>query len=100
MHLARTWGLALTVLTVSEGRRTSRDTLEQAVGYLQQHSIAAQAIFQRDRVSRSILRVAEESGCDLLIMGGTGYSPFRELFVRSTVDHVLRRAPCPVLICR
>jgi nucleotide-binding universal stress UspA family protein len=99
-HLARKWKLSLTVVTVSEGRRTSRETLDHAVRYLQEQGVTVQALFLRGRVSTSILRVAERSGCDLLIMGGTGYSPFVEWFVRSTVDHVLREAPYPVLICR
>jgi nucleotide-binding universal stress UspA family protein len=99
-YLAKSWNLSLTVLTVSEGSRTSRATLDQAMHYLTEHGAAAEALFQQGPVSNSILSVAEQSGSDLLIMGGSGYSPFMELFVRSTVDHVLLEAPCPVLICR
>jgi nucleotide-binding universal stress UspA family protein len=99
-YLAKSWNLPLTVLTVSEGSRTSQATLEKATRHLTEHGVAAEAIFQHGPVSGSILGVAEQSGSDLLIMGGTGHSPFVEFFVRSTVEFVLREAPCPVLICR
>ncbi|MEI2691471.1 MAG: universal stress protein [Anaerolineae bacterium] len=50
-------------------------------------------------VARSILHVALEQGSDLLVLGDTGFSPFVELFVRSTFDHMLREAGCSVMVC-
>ncbi len=99
-HLGRTWNIPVTVVTVKEGHRTSHEILDQAMSYLGEHGVAAEGVFSTGGVARSILRLAEESECGLLIMGGTGYSPFMELFLRSTVDRVLREATCPVLICR
>lgn len=99
-HMGRRWGIPLTVLTVQEAHRTSQQTLDDALQHLQQQGVTAKAVFLRGSVATSILQLAEKVDSDLLVMGGTGYSPFMRLFLRSTLDHVLRKAEFPVLICR
>src|SRR5262249_4880535 len=44
-----------------------------------------------------ILSAAEESNCDLIVMGTHGRTGFRRLLLGSVAEQVLRRAPCPVL---
>jgi nucleotide-binding universal stress UspA family protein len=46
------------------------------------------------------MRTAEEHECDLIIMGGYGFSPVMEIVLGSAVDEVLRASRRPVLICR
>lgn len=99
-HISKQWGIPLTVLTVEEAHRTSQQTLDIAIHYLQNQGLTADAVFRRGSVARSILQLAEKVGTDLLVMGGSGYSPFMRLFLRSTLHHVLRKAEFPVLICR
>ena len=55
---------------------------------------------RRGQPSNEILAYAKEHEIDLICMGasGTGFS-LDKLF-GSTVDRVLRRAPCPVLVSR
>ena len=45
----------------------------------------------------AILAYAEEIGADLLVMGTHGRTGIDRLSLGSTVESVLRRAPCPVL---
>jgi nucleotide-binding universal stress UspA family protein len=45
----------------------------------------------------AILRVAEEIGADLIVMGTHGRTGLSRLFMGSVAEQVLRRAPCPVL---
>jgi len=99
-YMGKQWGIPLTVLTVQEAHRTSQQTLDSAIHHLQQQGVEADAVFRKGGVARSILQLAEQVGSDLLVMGGAGYSPFMRLFLRSTLDHVLRKAEFPVLICR
>jgi universal stress protein A len=44
-----------------------------------------------------ILRVAQETGCDLIAMGSHGRTGLDRLLIGSVAEQVLRRAPCPVL---
>ncbi len=103
-HLATTWEARLAVVTVEENARTTSATLDAALSYLRQQGIDARGFFKGAQpgpagAARTILQVAAEQGSDLLLLGDSGYSPFVELFVRSTVDHVLREAGCSVMVC-
>lgn len=99
-YLGRQWGLPLAVVTVEENRRADQGTLQKAVTYLSEHGAQAQALLRHGDAAEAILAATQELGCDWLIMGSSGYSPFGQLFTRSTVQRVLREAPCPVLLCR
>ena len=98
-YLARAWDVALTVVTVEESPRTSSATLDAALAYLKQSGISARGFFKGGDPAEAILKLAGEQGCDLILLGDTGYSPFVELFVRSTVDRVLREAMGSVMVC-
>jgi nucleotide-binding universal stress UspA family protein len=47
-----------------------------------------------------IVNAAQETGCDLIVMGTHGRTGLRRLLVGSVAEHVLRQAPCPVLTVR
>ncbi len=103
-HLGQFWEAALAVVTVEEAGRTTPATLDAALFYLRQAGLGSRGYFKSAQpgeagVARAILQLAAEQGIDLLLVGDTGYSPFSELFVRSTVDYVLREAQCSVLVC-
>jgi nucleotide-binding universal stress UspA family protein len=51
-------------------------------------------------VAAEIMVTAEEQGCDLIIMGGYGFTPLLEVALGSVVDAVLRTSRRPMLICR
>jgi nucleotide-binding universal stress UspA family protein len=53
-----------------------------------------------DRVSDEILRVADETRCDLIVLGTHGRTGLSRLLVGSVAEHVMRRASCPVLTVR
>lgn len=50
-------------------------------------------------VSAEILRVASETGADLIVMPTHGYGAIRRVLLGSIVDNVLRKASCPVWTC-
>jgi nucleotide-binding universal stress UspA family protein len=99
-YLAGKWQVALAVLTVLEGNRTTADTLDQARSYLQGHGVDASYIEEAGAVGESILRTVAAHEIDTILMGGYGHSPVVEVVVGSTVDEVLEAKLCPVLICR
>jgi nucleotide-binding universal stress UspA family protein len=49
---------------------------------------------------RAILRVAEDSSADLVVLGIHGRNPLDRMLFGSTAQHVTRRAGCPVLTVR
>jgi nucleotide-binding universal stress UspA family protein len=48
----------------------------------------------------TICRVAGETGADVIILGSHGRTGMSRLFLGSTSEHVVRHAPCPVLVVR
>jgi nucleotide-binding universal stress UspA family protein len=48
----------------------------------------------------SIVSVAEAEAADLIVVGSHGRGPLRRLFLGSVSEHVVRNAPCPVLVAR
>jgi nucleotide-binding universal stress UspA family protein len=44
-----------------------------------------------------IIRLAEETDCDLIVMGTHGRKGLGRLLMGSVAENVMRRAPCPVL---
>jgi nucleotide-binding universal stress UspA family protein len=90
----------LTVLHVYEGRRRGDDALESARSYIDAHGGMADYVEAEGSAGPTVVRVAEDRGCDLILMGGYGHSPAVELVLGSAVDEVLRESGVPVLVCR
>jgi nucleotide-binding universal stress UspA family protein len=55
---------------------------------------------ERGDPAELILSVAQDLGCDLIVMGTHGRSGLARLFMGSVAEEVLRTAPCPVLTFR
>jgi nucleotide-binding universal stress UspA family protein len=49
---------------------------------------------------REVLRVAEQTGAELIVMGAHSRGPVDRAFFGSTVSQVVREARCPVLVVR
>jgi nucleotide-binding universal stress UspA family protein len=48
--------------------------------------------------AEQIIKKAEQSGADLIVVGRRGSSMFQKLVLGSVSERVLRYAPCPVLV--
>jgi nucleotide-binding universal stress UspA family protein len=49
---------------------------------------------------REVVRIANQVGADLIVMGAHGPAGVGELFLGSTAAQTVRHAPCPVLLTR
>lgn len=98
-HLGARWGIPITVVTVTGDKRVA-EASARARAYLEQHGV--QAVFEQrsGRVADEILRCAQNSHSELIVMGGYGLDSVREVVLGSAVDQVLRAAELPMLICR
>ncbi len=79
-----------------EGRRRLQEVLVQ-------HGLAKNAVetvVTTGKAWRDILRVAQESAPDLIVMGIHGRGAMDLALLGSTTHHVIRQAPCPVLTVR
>ena len=99
-YLTVRWNIPLVVVTVIEMGRTTSDTLGRAQHYLEERGQRATFVKARGTVEDVIVETAEAHECDLIIMGGYGFSPVMEIVLGSSVDAVLRTSRQPILICR
>lgn len=99
-YLAQRWRISLAVVIVAADEPTLNQTAARASAYLQQRAISALFVPKTGAAAPAILQTAAEQQCDFIIMGGYSYAPPLELVLGSAVNKVLRRAPCPILICR
>jgi nucleotide-binding universal stress UspA family protein len=99
-YLSTRWEIPLVVLTVLEMGRTTSETLEHARRYMTRRGGEAAFVKGYGPVAAEVMRIARARHCDLIIMGGYGFDPVREIVLGSEVDKVLRRSRRPVLICR
>jgi nucleotide-binding universal stress UspA family protein len=100
-YLSGRWDVPLAVLIVVDNKNIDDISLEiQAKAYLQQHGVEATLIQKSGSVADAILETSNDCSSDLIIMGGYGHSPVKDLVLGSSVDVVLQAATCPILICR
>jgi nucleotide-binding universal stress UspA family protein len=99
-YLAGRWGMRLAVITVREAGQARATVVDRARAYLEAQGVEAAFLEEKGEIAAAIMKQAEQQGVDLIVMGGYGLDPVREVVLGSTVDHVLRARRWPVLICR
>jgi nucleotide-binding universal stress UspA family protein len=91
---------SLIVLTVDDGYGGRHEAWKMGKALLAERGRKATHLFVPGHATSEILSLATAEECDLIALGSFGHSHFVETVFGSTVDEVLHRAVCPVLICR
>jgi nucleotide-binding universal stress UspA family protein len=92
------WGAAE---QIEEAREQTKRALSEALGEIDlSERPPVERTVLRGKPAREIVRVAEEEGVDLVVMGVHGHGVIDRLLFGSTTHHVVREAPCPVLSVR
>jgi len=121
-NLARTFGARLHVVHVAEDVRVTAgqelyagdlhelqaEVVETATtrlySMLSDDDLTALSATPAVRVSsnpaNAIIQCAKEAHVDLIVVGTHGRGPMSHLLMGSVAEHVVRHAPCPVLIVR
>jgi nucleotide-binding universal stress UspA family protein len=121
-NLARTFGARLHVVHVAEDVRTTAgqelfagdlhelqaEVVETATtrlySSLGKDDLTALSATPVVRVSsnpaNAIIEYAKEAHVDLIVVGTHGRGPMSHLLMGSVAEHVVRHAPCPVLVVR
>jgi nucleotide-binding universal stress UspA family protein len=99
-YLAERWQTALTVVSATDGSRPSAEAMQYVHTYLDWHEVQAEFVQAEGAPGETVLKTAQERAIDLIMMGGYGATPMKEVILGSTVNRVLRETSCPVFICR
>ena len=86
-------------LVESEEMRDDRAYLEQtAIGVRQRYGLTVSSVLALGDPPREILRLSEESECDLIAMTTHGHRLIGDILFGSTIDYVRHRSKAPLLI--
>jgi universal stress protein A len=87
------------VVVEVESKDDARKELETLRGRLA-GKVPCQTMVRKGSAQIEIIDAAKELGCDLIILGSHGRTGVERLLMGSTVEKVVRRAGCPILIVR
>ena len=85
---------------VSELREFGGEVLQRAMTMAEEQGVAARSMSVDGHSGTAIVRIAESEGADLIVVGALGRSMVEEALVGSISQHVVRHAPCPVLVVK
>ena len=91
-----TKGPSPTVDPLEEEERSK--LLEEAVGITGAQSFTTRAVEVHGDPAEAIVAAAKESGADLIVIGKHGRHGAFSALMGSTSEHVVRHAPCDVLV--
>ncbi len=98
-YLALCWKIPITVVVVDDEKIESGKTMHRVQTYLKHQEVHAHYVMEVGDPSDAILHTADEDHSELIVMGGYGAAPVKEVMVGSVVDQVLRKSRTPILIC-
>lgn len=99
-HIAQQMKLPLTVITVSDDKKSGENILSKADENLDSCSITYDKVLKSGEVVNVIFNFLKDNSYDLLAMGAYGHSKIRELIIGNTTIQILRKVNCPALLCR
>ncbi len=79
--------------------RQCREDLKEAMAMVPE-GVKAEERFEVGSPGPVLLQLADELGCDLVVMGSRGLGPLKGIFMGSVSSYLVSRAKCPVLIVK
>ena len=79
-----------------------RDQLWRELEQMKQRDITVgiEPMLEDGLPAKQIVQTAKDEGCSLIVMGTHGRTGLSRLLMGSVAEHVVRKAPCPVLTVR
>jgi nucleotide-binding universal stress UspA family protein len=96
-YLAEKWHTRLAILTITDDRVQS--VQDYARAYLELHDIPADFLTKSGSFN-VFLEAIKERQINLVVMGSYGGTALSEVIAGSAVNFLLRKADCPLLICK
>jgi universal stress protein A len=91
-------GVAATYLEAQE--TDAQHLLQASMERVQRAGLQGESLLVQGTPTQTIVDTAGERGVDLIIMGTHGRTGLAHVFLGSVAEHVIRQAPCPVLVMR
>ena len=82
---------------LEETRRIAAEKLAALVDRVGAEGVAVDSLLTEVPAAAAIVRAAEESKADLLVIGTHGHTGLKHLLLGSVAERTVRLAPCPVL---
>ncbi len=76
-----------------------KDDLKEAAAMIPE-GVAHEELYEVGSPGPVLLNMAEEKGCDLVVMGSRGLGPLKGIFMGSVSSYMVSRSKCPVLIVK
>ena len=83
-----------------ETRATSEKKLAELIAAEVCGQVAAESLVRSGPPAIEIIAAAKELDADVIVISTHGYTGLTHVFLGSVAEHVVRRAPCPVLVVR
>lgn len=115
-QLARQVGASLVLLHVADGwaarnfdqlklaesdeMRADRDYLERTANDLRAQNLTVETLLALGNPPTQIVKIADETGCDLIAMASHGHKLVADIFFGSTIDKVRHNTAVPLLVVR
>jgi nucleotide-binding universal stress UspA family protein len=88
---------AIAVPAMADAKAQVNATLERLQVHARDRGVRQIEVIAREGVAwQTIVAVARETGCDLIVMGTHGHSGVAHLLLGSVAEKVIRKAHCPV----
>ena len=91
-------GMTSTYLETQETE--AQQLLQASLERVQHAGLQGASLLVEGTPTQKIVETAGEQGVDLIIMGTHGRTGLAHVFLGSVAEHVVRHAPCPVLVTR
>jgi nucleotide-binding universal stress UspA family protein len=100
VYVGGEFGAANYAVVESEVRENAQKDLAKLVAEEVRDAISAETRVRTGSPALEIIQAAKEIGVDLIIISTHGRTGLKHALIGSVAEHVVRRAPCPVLVVR
>jgi len=90
----------ITILTAHDIPKMREKILNEAAAYLKPYNLNVKLIGTTGIPEKEIIRISQDEGFDLIVMGAFGHSRIREAILGSTTEQVVRNADIPLLLSK
>ena len=97
-YAAAKWRTEVVVATVADSSRGATGVLDKARSYLEPYGVRADYGERQGPVAETLVAMADERGCDVMLMGSYRYSRWLESLLGGVLERTLRAAGRPVMV--